>query len=82
MSDRNNGDKCDAEYCREPAEIILRRGDGIGTNLCLKHWFEHCDDKPIKLKVDNKGIRRTLNPVRFMFASESVEPTSIPRVIK
>jgi len=75
VSDRNNGDKCDAKYCREPAEISLRRGDGEKINLCLEHWFIHCDDKPIELTGG-----RTLNPVRFMFSAETAEAKSIPRV--
>ena len=34
-----NGDRCDAPYCRKPAQIVVHNGEER-MNLCLDHWAE------------------------------------------
>jgi hypothetical protein len=70
-----NEDKCDAAYCREPVELTLELKDKTLVRLCVDHWTEHCDDKPIKLRGG-----KVLEPVIFN-ATGKVELVQLPRVI-
>ena len=60
------GEKCDAMYCHDLAEIGVRlKADDTDSviGLCLEHWFKHCDDET----VDLRGGRK-LMPVPMMLS--------------
>ncbi len=73
---RKDGDKCEALYCHENAIVGIRtlRGDGTKVQLCLKHWFDHCEDRIVELAAGQK-----LMPVPLISA-EGISATTTPRV--